>query len=50
MSITTAVLWYSPGARRSNTDPTITIFSDLASAPRAFVAGPGIASARLNWA
>src|SRR5689334_18907280 len=47
-SNTTAVLWYSPGARRSNSEPTSTIFNSLASLPRRSLDGPGIGSARLN--
>ena len=42
-----AVLWYSPAARRSNNDATITTPSSLASAPRSSLDGPGISSA--NW-
>src|SRR5689334_17725885 len=47
-SNTTAVLWYRPGARRSNSDATSTIFNSAASLPRRSVEGPGIGSARLN--
>ena len=41
-SNTTAVLWYSPAARRSNSEPTITTPCCCASAPRRSVLGPGI--------
>ena len=50
-SITTAVLWYSPAARFSNTDATTTALYFRASRASASVDGPGIdsASAKNRW-
>ncbi len=48
LSNTTAVLWYRPAARRSNSEPTSTTPCCFASAPRRSVLGPGIGSARSN--
>src|SRR3954468_10432991 len=49
-SITAAVLWYRPAARRSNSDAMMTTFASRATRVRASVLGPGIGSARSNWA
>jgi hypothetical protein len=45
LSSTTAVLWYRPGARRSNSEATITTPSSSASAPSVSLVGPGTGSA-----
>ena len=47
-SITAAVLWYSPGARRSNRGAITTTPARLATFPSASVLGPGTGSARSN--
>src|SRR5213080_322940 len=47
-SITAALLWYSPGARRSNTGAITTTPARCAAFARASVLGPGTGSARSN--
>src|SRR6266702_818365 len=49
-SITAALLWYSPGARRSNTGAITTMPACRAARPNASVLGPGTGSARSNRA
>ncbi len=46
--MSTALLWYSPGARRSKTGTMIVIFLSAATRAIAVVDGPGIGSARSN--
>src|SRR5688500_1222616 len=50
-SITAAVLWYTPAARRSNSDAMITALYFFASLLNASVDGPGMvsASAKKRW-
>ena len=45
LSSTTAVLWYSPAALRSNSEPTSTALHSLASPASHSVSGPGIGEA-----
>src|SRR5438552_3078573 len=45
-SMTAAVLWYKPGARRSNSDAMTTTPASRATLPSFSVLGPGTASAR----
>ena len=47
-SITAALLWYSPGARRSNSGAITTTPARCAARPSASVLGPGMGSARSN--
>src|ERR1051325_123344 len=49
-SITAALLWYSPGARRSNRGAITTLPACRAARPSASVLGPGTGSARSNRA
>ena len=49
-SKTTAVLWYSPAARRSKSEATTATLCLRAAAPMACVDGPGIGSASANSA
>ena len=49
-SITAALLWYSPGARRSNSGAITTTPARCAARPSASVLGPGMGSARSNKA
>ena len=44
------MLWYSPSARFSNSEATMTTPSSPASRPSSAVLGPGIGSARAKWA
>src|SRR5690606_2446802 len=48
--IIATVLWYSPAARRSNSEATIVTPRAFATLPSASVLGPGIGSARSNRA
>src|SRR5438874_2668390 len=49
-SITAALLWYRPGARRSNRGAITTTPARCAARPSASVLGPGTGSARSNQA
>src|SRR5690606_38095736 len=48
--IIATVLWYSPAARRSNSEATIVTPRAFATLPSASVLGPGIGSAKSNSA